>query len=234
MKNVIFVGAVLALFSAWADASFVAAAEWRDLFNKDLSNAEFDPAIWSRDAEGCLTATKDVAIWTRGQYGCFELECEYNLEPAGNSGILIYCTNPKNWIPNAVEVQLLDNDAPKWKGLNPNQANLAFFGHRAPTSNPAKPAGQWNKVHLVADGPHLALWLNGIKVNECDLSEWTDAEKLPDGSPIPKWLSRPWSDLPHRGQIGFQGRHNGAGVKFRGIRIRSLRSNVKDDLKSTK
>ena len=195
---------------------------WRNLFADDLSNAEYDPAIWSRDAEGCLTATKDVAIWTRDQYGRFELECEYNLEPAANSGILLYCTNPKNWIPNAVEVQLLDNDAPKWKNLNPRQANLSFFGHQASTSNPARPAGQWNTVRIVADGPRLTVWLNGEKVNTCDLSVWTDAKKLPDGSDIPPWLSRPWSDLPHVGQIGFQGRHAGAGVRFRNVRIRPL------------
>ena len=197
---------------------------WRTLFEKDLSNAEFDPAIWSRDAEGCLTATKDVAIWTRDQYGHFELECEYCLEPAANSGILIYCSHPQRWIPNAVEVQLLDNASPKWKGLAPNQSNLAFFGHRAPTSNPARPAGQWNKVRLCADGPRLTLWLNGVKVNECDLSEWKDARKLPDGTAIPPWLTRAWSDLSHVGQIGFQGRHGGAGVRFRDIRIRPLPS----------
>ena len=48
---------------------------WQNLFADDLSNAEFDSAVWSKDAEGCLTATKDVAIWTRDQYGRFELEC---------------------------------------------------------------------------------------------------------------------------------------------------------------
>lgn len=195
---------------------------WRDLFDADLSNAEYDHSVWRKDADGCLTASKDVAIWTRDQFGRFELECEYCLEPAGNSGILLYCTDPKNWIPNAVEVQLIDNDAPKWKNLDPKQANLSFFGHQAPSCNPAKPAGQWNRVRLLADGPRLALWLNGEKVNECDLTKWTDAKKLPDGSAIPPWLSRPWSDLPYAGQIGFQGRHAGAGVRFRGIRMRPL------------
>ena len=108
-------------------ALLAAADGWKDVFDKELSNAQHDPEVWSRDASGCLTATKDIAIWTKDQYGYFELECEYNLEPAANSGILIYCTNPSNWVPNAVEIQLVDNDAPKWKGLNPNQANLAFI-----------------------------------------------------------------------------------------------------------
>ena len=195
---------------------------WRPLFDDTLSNAAYDPAVWSRDADGCLTATKDIAIWTRDDYSRFELSCEYNLEPAANSGILVYCSDTKSWIPNAVEIQLIDNDAPKWKNLNPRQANLAFFGHQAPKSNPSKPAGEWNSITVRADGSRLSVTLNGVLVNECDLSIWTDAKKLPNGEAIPPWLSRPWSELATTGKIGLQGRHAGAGVRFRNIRIRPL------------
>ena len=199
-------------------------AEWRSLFDPGLSNALFDPAVWRRDADGCLTAEKDVAIWTRDEYARFELSCEYCLEPAANSGILLYCSDTENWVPNAVEIQLIDNDAPKWKGLDPKQANLSFFGHQAPKSNPAKPAGEWNSIVVRADGQRLSVSLNGEVVNECDLSAWTDAAKLPDGSAIPPWLSRPWADLVNSGRIGLQGRHAGAGVRFRNVRIRPLPS----------
>jgi len=199
------------------------AGEWKPLFAPDYSDGVYDPAVWHTDKEGNLTAEKDVAFWTKADWSDFEVECEYNLEPAGNSGILIYCVDTTNWVPNAVEIQLLDNDAPKWKGLNPRQANLSFFGHQAPTSNPAKPAGQWNKVRVTADGQHLKIVLNGKLVNECNLADWTSATKLPDGSDIPPWLTRPWSGLKTSGKIGFQGRHNGAGVRFRNIRIRSLK-----------
>ena len=203
----------------------VCAAEqngWRSLFDDRLSNAVFDPSVWSKDADGCLTVEKDIAIWTRNDYSRFELSCEYNLEPAGNSGILIYCSDTEKWIPNAVEIQLIDNDAPKWKNLDPKQANLAFFGHQAPTSNPAKPAGEWNSITVRADGPRLSVTLNGVLVNECDLSVWTDAKKLPNGEAIPPWLSRPWAELETAGKIGLQGRHAGAGVRFRNVRIRPL------------
>jgi hypothetical protein len=56
---------------------------------------------------------------------------------------------------------------------------------------------------------------------------WTDAKKLPDGTAIPPWLSRPWAELETSGKIGFQGRHAGSGVKFRNIRIRPLPSKKK-------
>ena len=217
-KIVLLGGIALAtVFSCFAEDG-----EWRSLFDEKLSNAVFDPSVWSKDADGCLTAEKDVAIWTRDDYSRFELSCEYNLEPAGNSGILIYCSDTEKWIPNAVEIQLIDNDAPKWKNLDPKQANLAFFGHQAPTSNPAKPAGEWNSITVRADGPRLSVTLNGVLVNECDLSVWTDAKKLPNGEAIPPWLSRPWAGLKTTGKIGLQGRHAGAGVRFRNVRIRPL------------
>ena len=50
----------------------------------------------------------------------------------------------------------------------------------------------------------------------------TDAKKNPDGSKIPPWLSRPWADLPTKGFIGLQGKHAGATVRFRNIRVRKL------------
>ena len=143
---------------------------WRPLFADDLSDATCDSEVWSRDADGCLTATKDVAIWTRDDWSCFELSCEYNLEPDANSGILIYCSDTKKWIPNAVEIQLIDDDAPKWKNLNPRQANLAFFGHQAPMANPARPAGEWNSITVRADGTKISIARSGDPANGCDLT----------------------------------------------------------------
>ena len=59
------------------------------------------------------------------------------------------------------------------------------------------------------------------EVLDADLSKWTDAKKNPDGTDIPKWLSRPWADLPTKGKIGFQGMHGKSRPFFRNIRIRS-------------
>ena len=219
MKSKIMM-AIAAVVVAAMDVA--AGGRWRPLFADDLSDAVYDAAVWSKDAEGCLTAAKDVAIWTKDDYSRFELSCEYNLEPSANSGILIYCSDTKKWIPNSVEIQLLDDDAPKWKDLNSRQANLSFFGHQAPKCNPTRPAGEWNSITVRADGSRISVTLNGMLVNECDLSVWTDAKKLPNGGDIPPWLSRPWAELATTGKIGLQGRHAGAGVRFRNVRIRSL------------
>ena len=44
----------------------------------------------------------------------------------------------------------------------------------------------------------------------------------PDGSPIPGWLSIPVAKLPTKGHIGFQGKHAGAPIAFRNLKIKEL------------
>ena len=39
--------------------------------------------------------------------------------------------------------------------------------------------------------------------------KWTSAKTNPDGSDIPRWLSRPVAELPTHGRIGLQGKHAG-------------------------
>lgn len=48
------------------------------------------------------------------------------------------------------------------------------------------------------------------------------AKKNPDGSDIPSWLNKPVADLEPNGHIGLQGKHAGAPIYFRKIRIKSL------------
>jgi hypothetical protein len=55
-----------------------------------------------------------------------------------------------------------------------------------------------------------------------DMSQWTSAKKNPDGSKIPSWLSRPVAELAPKGYIGLQGKHAGAPIFFRNIRIKEF------------
>jgi hypothetical protein len=56
-----------------------------------------------------------------------------------------------------------------------------------------------------------------------DMSLWTSAKTNPDGSEIPSWLNKPLSKHPTKGRIGLQGKHAGAPIWFRNIKIRELR-----------
>jgi hypothetical protein len=52
---------------------------------------------------------------------------------------------------------------------------------------------------------------------------WTSATKNPDGSEIPSWLSTPFNQLKTKGYIGLQGKHAGAPIYFRNVKIKELK-----------
>ena len=202
------------------------AADWKPLYNRGKKVEEqFDvePGVWHpAGRRGEITANKDSALWTKDEYENFALDFEYKLEPGANSGVLIYGSDTKNWIPNTVEVQLLDDYAEKWAKDPDYMKNASLYGHCAPTKSNVRPAGQWNRMTVFARGKNIQIICNGEKVLDADLSRWTDAKKNPDGTKIPPWLSRPWAELPTKGKIGFQGMHGKSKPYFRNIRIRSL------------
>lgn len=68
----------------------------------------------------------------------------------------------------------------------------------------------------------IYVMLNGKQVAEMDMSLWTSAETNPDGSEIPSWLSTPFSELATKGAVGLQGKHAGAPIYFRKLKIKEL------------
>lgn len=192
---------------------------WSSLFNYTLDNAVFTKGVWFIDGNGNLTANKDEAIWTTRDYENFVLDVEYSCDPAANSGVLIYCSDMANWIPNTVEVQILDDNNPHWAKEAPHAKNGGLYGHLPPKVNNVKPAGEWNRMTITAQGKHITVAVNGEITVDTDLSQWTSSKKNPDGTDIPPWLSRAWADLPTKGRIGLQGKHGGASIYFRNVRI---------------
>ena len=188
--------------------------------------ADFAPGVWRVTEWGgaVLTATKDSALWLKGEWENFELDFEYKLDPGANSGVIVYCSDVGRWIPNSVEIQLLDDYADKWKNDAPHLKGAGLYGHAAPrVAGTTRPAGEWNRMTVRAEGSRIKVVNNGVVTVDADLSAWTDAKTNPDGSKIPPWLSRPWADLPTRGRIGFQGMHGQARPYFRNIFIRKTK-----------
>jgi len=194
---------------------------WMDLFTPDLSNALYPEGIWSV-TDGVLTATEDQAIWSEQTYDDFIIDLDFMTAEGTNSGVIIYTSDIDNWIPNSVEIQIADDYAEQWATSPPTWQCGAFFGHKAADQHTVKKPGEWNRFTITARGPILTVVLNGEQVNEMDLRQWTSATTNPDGSEIPSWLSKPWAELPTHGRIGFQGKHAGAPIYFRNIRIKKL------------
>ena len=217
-KNQIFTLLFALLFSTVLHAQN---ESWKPLFDEGLTNAMFPKGVWTVE-NGVLTASKDECIWTVKDYDNFVLDLEFKTAEGTNSGVIVYCSNWRNWIPNSVEIQIADDFAEQWANADKTWQCGAIFGHLAASESQVKKPGEWNKMQVTCTDKNIQVHLNGSLITEMDMALWTSGTKNPDGSAIPEWLSTPFADLPTKGKIGFQGKHAGAPIWFRNIRIKEL------------
>ncbi len=196
-------------------------SSWNDLFAPDLSNATYPEGVWTFD-DGVLTASKDEAIWTKKDYDNFIIDLEFKTAEGTNSGVIVYCTDMQNWIPNSVEVQIADDYAEQWASSPGTWQCGAIFGHLAPTKSMVKKPGEWNRMTVTCQDQMIYVMINGETVSVMNMALWTNAKTNPDGSEIPAWLSTPFAELPTHGNIGLQGKHAGAPIYFRNMTIKEL------------
>ena len=150
---------------------------------------------------------------TREQFEDFALELEWRISERGNSGIFYRATEETGVIyENAAEMQVLDNAG---TGTEPTSvhaagANYALHG---PPADFSKPAGEWNHVRIVCEGPNVKHFLNGNLVCDYDMGseEWNE---LVAASKFAQW---PPYGQAMRGHIGLQ--DHGNAVWYRNARI---------------
>ncbi len=153
---------------------------------------------------------------TRDRFQNFEFELEWKVPDGGNSGIMFHVTEDYGspWATGP-EMQILDNDAFEGGALEKNSAGSNYDLH-APSVDTSKPAGEWNTIRLVVNGPSVEHWMNGTKIVQYELwsYEWRE---LVDGS---KWVNHEDYGMRSEGHIALQGDHSP--VAFRNIRLRRL------------
>ncbi len=220
---VLISGAAIAAEEAVEPAKHPDTAGWEALFAPDLSNADKPRRVWTVEEGGVLTASKDEAIWTKRDYDNYILDLEFKTAEAANSGVIVYSVDTKNWIPGAIEIQILDDYSDKWKDCDPTWKCGAIFGHLAPSKQVVKKPGEWNRFTVTCVDTQIDVVLNGEHVTSMDMTKWTSAKTNPDGSEIPSWLPKPVATLPTKGKIGLQGKHAGAPIWFRNIKIKELK-----------
>lgn len=198
-------------------------SEWPLLFVEDLSNADFDKGVWTVSG-GEFTASKDSALWTKRDYQNFVLDLEFKTGAGANSGVLVYVTDTKKWIPNSVEIQLTDDFSETWANADPTWRCGAIFGRLAASKSRVKKPGEWNRCTITCKGPQIDVVLNGEQVTSMDMRKWNSATHNPDGSKKPGWLNKPLDQHPTTGKIGLQGKHHGAPIWFRNMRIMELKN----------
>ena len=185
------------------------------LFNgKNLDGWKAKPNGWAVE-NGILTRKpKSGYIWTEEAYGDFVLDVEVKVSQRCNSGIFIR-TDPKNAVQGGFEIQVMDTTGKKKLGKHDNGA---FYDALAPSANPAKPLGKWNRFVITCKGPKITVSINGIQVVKAELDKWTTGNKNPDGSH--NKFKTALKDLPREGHIGFQ--DHGQDVWYRNIYLKRL------------
>ena len=164
------------------------------------------PSRWTF-ANGVLTKTRPVDdIVSKDEFGDFELELEWKIGEAGNSGIFYRGTEEDDHIYwTAPEYQLLDNikaadnKTPLTAPARPTGSIRAPRGH-------VKPVGEWNATRIVAQR----------RARRALAERLQDRASTSCGAPIGRRRSRraSSSDWPNygrakRGHIALQGDHNG-------------------------
>ncbi len=146
----------------------------------------------------------------------FELRLEWMVEPGGNSGILYRIPDGvERTFHGGPEMQVLDDAAHPDGGSRLTAAGAVYGLYPAP-EGAVRPAGEWNRVRIVADSAHVEHWLNGVKVAEYEL--WSDDwERRVAGGKFDQW---PEYGRAREGWIGLQ--DHGDLVRYRNIRIREL------------
>ncbi|MCK5730386.1 MAG: DUF1080 domain-containing protein [Draconibacterium sp.] len=220
MKFKSFVIVVIVVFSSICFSS-AQSGKWLSLFNNDLSNADYPAGVWTVE-NGVITASEDQCIWSEKEYDNFTLNLEFKTADGTNSGVIVYCNDTENWIPNSVEVQIADDHSAKWADSDKTWQCAAIFGHLAANKSRVKKPGEWNKMNVTCKDKIITVKLNGKKVTQMDMALWTSGTKNPNGTDIPSWLSTPFAELPTKGKIGFQGKHAGAPIWFRNIIVKEF------------
>ncbi len=155
-------------------------------------------------------------IVSKGEFGDFDLELEWKIGRAGNSGIFYRATEEYDHIYwSGPEYQLLDDIDAEDNKTRLTCAGAVYAVYPSPAGH-LKPVGEWNSTRIVATGNHVEHWLNRFKLLEYDLAS-SDWEARVQASKFKVW---PHYGRAKRGHIGLQGDHAGS-LAFRNVRIKS-------------
>jgi hypothetical protein len=195
--------------------------EWRSLFDGRSLDAwrgyrrDGVPNGWQA-VDGAITRVAEAGdLVSREVFGDFELMVEWRVAEGGNSGIMYRVTEEAaHTFETGPEMQVLDDDRHP-DGRSRLTAAGAVYGLYPAPAGVVKPAGEWNVARIVARGPRIEHWLNGVEVARYELGsrEWKARVAT---SKFRKW---PGYGRATAGHIALQ--DHGDRVAYRNIRIRT-------------
>ena len=99
----------------------------------------------------CKADGKEL-IFTEREYANFILRLDIKLVPGGNNGVGIRTQISPYPHIYGMEIQVLDDDAPKHANIKPYQHHGSIYGVVPAKTGHLEPAGEWNSEEIVCDG----------------------------------------------------------------------------------
>jgi hypothetical protein len=208
---VLFVFA-LSLVSSAEEGAWQALFDGTDLSAWQSANGGPPSAGWVAEDGELVRKEKAGYIWTKERFADFCLELEF--KTAGNSGVFFRTDNLANPVQTGIEIQVNTPSAAPSK-----HSTGSLYDLLAPSKVADRPAGQWNEMSITAKDAQIVVVLNGEKIIDADLNQWTEPNQNPDGTR--NKFNTALKDFKRDGHIGLQ--DHGAAVSFRNIRIKRLK-----------
>ncbi len=173
-------------------------------YNKHGWN-HYGPGYFELDSEsGVLTGRGGMGLFWYAvkEYGDFVLELEFKTQDGKtNSGVFVRVPEvptSDDYIYHSFEIQIDE----RGEGIH---STAGVYDAEAPSTQAAKPPGEWNHYRIAFIGDHIAVELNGQQV--------IDWQAEPRGKV---------EDFADRGYIGLQNHDDHSKVQFRNIRIKAV------------
>ncbi|MDX6664334.1 MAG: hypothetical protein QOG68_540, partial [Solirubrobacteraceae bacterium] len=192
---------------------------WRLLFDGKTT------AGWTTDKrQPSKTPVRDGSLDPHGSGGYmlvhetpvadFVLALDFQITPGCNSGVFVR-TEPLEPRPgkdvgfNGIEIAIDDTKTAGYHDTG------AIYDLVKPSVHAMKPAGEWNHMVIVCDGPRISVELNGRPVTRTNLDDWHNPGKRPDGTDHKFDVA--YKDHPRKGYIGLQ--DHGKSCRFKNLKL---------------
>lgn len=150
-------------------------------------------------------------LYTNDEYSDFVYRFEFQLTPGANNGLGIRAPLEGDAAYVGMELQILDNEAPKYANLKAYQYHGSVYGVIPAKRGFLKPTGEWNYEEVTVKGSKIKVVLNGTVILDGDIAKARKDAKITEVHP---------GLLNRTGHIGFLG--HGDELRFRNIRIKDL------------
>ena len=148
-------------------------------------------------------------LLTEKEFSDFEFRCEYRwAAKGGNSGVALRTPDKGDPAYVGMEIQLIDDV--NWPGKLASWQHTGSIYNVVPAAKIAnRPIGEWNRMRIVANGPHILIEQNGEKLVDANLEEY-----------VKEHAKRHPGILRKAGHIGLQSYNTR--VEFRNLYLKPL------------